>query len=160
MAQERILIVDGDVSLSEKIRDRLEVKGYLVDCARSGTEALKLQNDVRSAVASWFASEGSRFSTNFDIGSDSEEESEFKTDFGINFDFDKTARGVFDFSQADQRRLEAALTTPEGRTSIHDMLFGSQSDGLLEQLHAVLSKAEAGLETEAGSTGLFVNAWI
>ncbi|MFH1996988.1 MAG: response regulator [Candidatus Omnitrophota bacterium] len=40
MTQERILIVEGDISLSEVLKDRLEAKGYLVECARNGTEAL------------------------------------------------------------------------------------------------------------------------
>ena len=42
MVKERILIVDGDIALSEKLRTRLETKGYLVNCARSGKEALDI----------------------------------------------------------------------------------------------------------------------
>jgi trehalose/maltose hydrolase-like predicted phosphorylase/ActR/RegA family two-component response regulator len=40
MVQERILIVDSDISLSEILETRLENLGYMVDCTRSGTEAL------------------------------------------------------------------------------------------------------------------------
>ncbi|MDH3799359.1 MAG: hypothetical protein OES70_12000, partial [Desulfobacterales bacterium] len=42
------------------------------------TETEALQNEVRSAVASWFDSQGSQFNT----------------DFGIGFDFEKTQEGV------------------------------------------------------------------
>ncbi len=45
MAQERILIVDGDIPMSEMLKDRLEVKGYLVDCARTGKGALNILNN-------------------------------------------------------------------------------------------------------------------
>jgi len=40
MSQERILIVDGNVALSEVLKTRLEEMGYLVDCVSSGTEAM------------------------------------------------------------------------------------------------------------------------
>lgn len=40
MVQERILIVDGDITLSEVLKARLETMGCVVDCARSGSEAL------------------------------------------------------------------------------------------------------------------------
>ncbi|MBL7081398.1 MAG: response regulator [Candidatus Omnitrophica bacterium] len=42
MAQERILVVDGDIALSEMLKTRLEDRGYLVDCVRSGNEALDI----------------------------------------------------------------------------------------------------------------------
>ncbi|MFC1590328.1 response regulator [Candidatus Omnitrophota bacterium] len=42
MAHERILIVEGDVKFSEVLKDRLEDEGYLVECARSGREALDI----------------------------------------------------------------------------------------------------------------------
>lgn len=45
MSKERILVVDGDIALSEKLRDRLEQKGYLVSCARNGNDALEILND-------------------------------------------------------------------------------------------------------------------
>ena len=42
MAQERILIVDGDITLSEMLKTRLKARGYLVDCAHRGSEALNI----------------------------------------------------------------------------------------------------------------------
>jgi len=42
MAQERILIVDGDIELSSLLRSRLEAVDYLVDCARNGNEAIDI----------------------------------------------------------------------------------------------------------------------
>jgi len=41
MTQERILIIDGDITLSERLKTRLEALGYLVDCACNGNEALE-----------------------------------------------------------------------------------------------------------------------
>lgn len=40
MKRERILIVDSDINLLEVLKARLEAMGYLVDCVRSGSEAL------------------------------------------------------------------------------------------------------------------------
>lgn len=40
MAQERILIVDGDIAFSEVVKDRLESLDYLVDYVSTGVEAL------------------------------------------------------------------------------------------------------------------------
>ena len=45
MAQERILIVDGNIALLEILRWKLEASGYQVDCAPSGKEALDIIND-------------------------------------------------------------------------------------------------------------------
>jgi len=42
MAKERILIIDGDISLTETLRWRLEEMGYFVDCAKSGKEAFDI----------------------------------------------------------------------------------------------------------------------
>ena len=42
MAEQRILIVEGDITLSEMLKNRLKAQGYLVDCARSGNEALEI----------------------------------------------------------------------------------------------------------------------
>jgi DNA-binding response OmpR family regulator len=42
MAQERILVVDGDLELSSLLKSRLEAMDYLVDCARNGNEALEM----------------------------------------------------------------------------------------------------------------------
>ena len=42
MAKERILIIDGDISLIETLRWRLEEMGYFVDCAKSGNEAFDI----------------------------------------------------------------------------------------------------------------------
>ena len=45
MSKERILVVDGDIELSEKLRTRVEHRGYLVSCARKGKEALEVLNN-------------------------------------------------------------------------------------------------------------------
>jgi len=42
MAHERILIVDGDVFWLQMLTARLEAMDYLVDCARTGVQALKI----------------------------------------------------------------------------------------------------------------------
>jgi flagellar hook-associated protein 2 len=103
-----------------------------------------VRNDIRSAVTATFDAEGPRFDT----------------DFGIHFDFENPNTGVISFSQADQRQLEAALTSPEGRTAVHNMFFGSESNGLLDRLHGILTTAESSLEKEVGSTGIFVNTSV
>lgn len=103
-----------------------------------------VRNNIRTAVSTAFDSEGP----------------EFNTDFGINFDFEKTNDGVFKFSQADQSRFETALTTPEGQASIRNTLFGTESNGLFNQLHATLTAAGSGLEGEVDLTGLFLDVSI
>jgi len=100
-----------------------------------------VRNDIRSAVSATFNSEGPQFNT----------------DVGIQFDFQNTSEGVFNFSQADQRQLETALETSEGQASVRSVFLGSESDGLLNRLHAVLTTAESALEKEVGSTGIFLN---
>lgn len=42
MAQEKILIAEADLSLSQLLKTRLEAMGYLVRCVRTGHEALSL----------------------------------------------------------------------------------------------------------------------
>ena len=42
MAQERILIVDGDINLSEMLKAKLEAIGYIADCACNGIETLDI----------------------------------------------------------------------------------------------------------------------
>jgi hypothetical protein len=123
-----------------------------------GTETEALQNEVRSAVASWFDSEGSQFNTNLGIDSDSEEESEFNTDFGIGFDFEKTDGKVFNFSQAERNRFEDALASPQSAASVHRALFGIESGGLFNQLHSALT--EAGTDFEVDPSGLFLDVTI
>ena len=110
----------------------------------SGAETGAVRNELRSAVASWFDSEGSQFDT----------------DFGIGFDFEKTKEGVFKFTPADQSRFEAALTNPQSAASIRNALFGIESDGLFNQLHSALATAATGMESNADSTGLFLNVFI
>ncbi|MDH3882722.1 MAG: hypothetical protein OET63_00795 [Desulfobacterales bacterium] len=106
----------------------------------AGTEALR--DELRSAVTSWFDSEGPQFDT----------------DFGIGFDFEKTEESVFKFSQADRSRFEDALASPQSAAAVHSALFGTESDGLFNQLHSVLTAA--GSESDSDPTGLFVNLSI
>jgi hypothetical protein len=108
----------------------------------AGLEALR--SDVRSAVTSWFDSEGPQFNT----------------DFGIGFDFEKTEEGVFKFSPADQSRFENALASPQSAAAVHQALFGTESDGLFNQLHSALTAAATGSESKASATGLFVDLSI
>ena len=122
-----------------------------------GIETEALQNDVRSAVTSWFGSEGSQFKTNLDVDSDSEE-SEFKTDFGIGFDFEKTDRKVFKFSQDDRNRFEDALTSPQSSAAVRNALFGIESEGLFNQLHSALTAA--GTDFEVDPSGLFLDVTV
>ena len=42
MSQERILIVDGDIGLSEILKSRFEALGYLVDCTPNALEAINI----------------------------------------------------------------------------------------------------------------------
>lgn len=100
-----------------------------------------VRNDIRSAVTSWSGSEGSRFNT----------------DFGINFDFDKAQEGVFQFSRSEQQQFESALATPGGAASVRNALFGQELSGLFSQLHASLTASAADLESEGGSTGLYLD---
>lgn len=103
-----------------------------------------VRNDIRRAVRSWSGSEGSRFNT----------------DFGINFDFEKTKEGVFQFSRSEQQQFESALSNPEGAASVRNELFGQDSNGLFSQLHASLTASAADLESEGGSTGLYLDISI
>ena len=109
-----------------------------------GSETEALQNEVRSAVASWFDSEGSQFNT----------------DFGIGFDFEKTREGVFKFSQAERSQFEAALASPQSAASVSRALFGTESEGLFNQLHSALTAAGTGRELQADPTGLFLDVTI
>ena len=103
-----------------------------------------VRNGIRTAVSTSFGSEGPRFNT----------------DFGISFDFEKTEKGVFNFSRADQGRFEAALTTPEGAASVRNTLFGMESNGLFNRLHATLTASASAFESQADPTGLFLDVSI
>ena len=105
----------------------------------SGASSETVQNNVRDAVASWFDSEGPQFST----------------DFGIGFDFEKTKEGVFTFTEANRSQFEAALASPQGAAAVHQALFGTESDGLFNQLHAALTTA--GSDSQVDLTGLFLD---
>ncbi|MGW8301280.1 MAG: flagellin hook IN motif-containing protein [Desulfobacterales bacterium] len=109
-----------------------------------GSDTEALQNEVRSAVASWFDSKGSQFNT----------------DFGIGFDFEKTREGVFKFSQAERSQFEAALSSPQSAASVSRALFGTESEGLFNQLHSALTAAGTGRELQADPTGLFLDVTI
>ncbi len=110
----------------------------------SGVETGAVRNELRSAVTSWFDSEGPQFNT----------------DVGIGFDFEKANEGVFKFSQADQSRFETALTSPQGAASVRNALLGTESNGLFSQLHAALTAAGSGLEGAVDPTGLFLDVTI
>ena len=42
MSQERILIVEGDITLGEVLKTRLKALGYLADCVHTAGEALEV----------------------------------------------------------------------------------------------------------------------
>ena len=101
----------------------------------------EVRNNIRSAVAASFDSEGPRF----------------KTDFGISFDFEKTDEKVFNFTPDDRPRFEAAVTSPQGLASVRNTLFGQEPGGLFTRLHAALTEATSNLELEDRSTGLYLD---
>jgi hypothetical protein len=107
-----------------------------------------VRNDIRETVSSWSDSKGPQFDT----------------DFGIRFNFEKTDeksdKKVFNFSQTEQSRFEAALADPEGAASVRNALFGQESDGLFNQLHATLTAAASGFESNIDPTGMFLNVSI
>jgi len=103
-----------------------------------------VRNGIRAAVSITFGSEGPRFNT----------------DFGIQFDFSNNDGRVFNFSPADQHRFETTLATQKGAASVGNTLFGTESQGLLNQLHATLAAAGSGLEGEIDPTGLFLDISI
>lgn len=99
------------------------------------------RNGIRNAISSWSGSEGPQFNT----------------DFGINFDFDKTKEGVFNFGRAEQQQFKSALATPEGAAEVRNALFGQDSDGLFNRLHNSLTASAAGLESENNATGVYLD---
>ena len=103
-----------------------------------------VRQDIRDAVTSWYDSEGPRF----------------KTDFGIRFDFSDENKNIFNFSGDDQRLFEAAVSNPEGRTSVQQGLFGADPDGLFTRLHAATTHAASRLEIDVGSNGLFLDMFM
>ncbi len=78
----------------------------------------EIRNSIRSAISASFGSEGPQYDT----------------DFGIHFDFQKTEKGVFNFSQADQLRFETALATPEVGAAVRSSIFGQEPNGLFNPI--------------------------
>ena len=103
-----------------------------------------VRNDIRTVVSTTFDSQGPQF----------------ETDFGIGFNFEKTDKGVFNFSPADQSRFEAALSTPEGYAAVSNTLFGTDSGGLFDRLHAALTASATAFERQTDPTGLFLDISI
>jgi hypothetical protein len=103
-----------------------------------------VRQEIRDAVTTWFDSEGPRF----------------KTDFGIRIDFGDKDKNIFNFSGDDQRLFEAAVSNPEGRTSVQQGLFGTGPEGLFTRLHAATTSAASRLEIDVGSTGLFLDTFV
>ena len=103
-----------------------------------------VRQDIWDAVTSWYDSEGPRF----------------KTNFGIRFDFSDENKNIFNFSGDNQRLFEAAVSNPEGRTSVQQGLFGADPDGLFTRLHAATTHAASRLEIDVGSNGLFLDMFM
>jgi len=105
-----------------------------------------VRNDIRAAVSTTFDSQGPQF----------------ETDFGIGFDFEKTdkEKGVLNFSPANQSRFEAALSTPDGYAAVSNTLFGTESNGLFDRLHATLTASATAFENQADPIGLFLDVSI
>jgi hypothetical protein len=102
-----------------------------------------VRQDIRDAVATWRDSEGSQF----------------KTDVGIRLDLSDQDKPIFNFSRDDQRLFEAAISNPEGRSSVREGLFGTGSSGLLSRLHAAMTSAASRLEIDVGTTGVFLDSF-
>lgn len=100
-----------------------------------------IRNSIRSAKSESFDSEGPQYDT----------------DFGIHLDFEKTEKGVFNFSEADQLRFETALTNPEGEAAVRDALFGTESNGLFNRLHSALTAATPDSGSNGWAAGLFLD---
>ena len=105
------------------------------------TKTEGIRNNIRSAISAWSDSEGPQYDT----------------DFGIHFDFQKTKAGVFNFSEADQRRFEIALTNPDSEAAVRNTLFGKEPNGLFNQLHAGLTASIPDSDSNTGATGLFLD---
>ncbi len=117
------------------------------DTALSSSPTAKteeIRHNVRSAISASGQSEGPQS----------------KTDFGIHFDFQKTEKGVFKFSEADQRQFESALNDPEGGAAIRNALFGKEPGGLFNHLHAALTTVVPELARDAGASGIFIDVTV
>ena len=71
-----------------------------------------------------------------------------------------STKNIFNFSGDDQRLFEAAVSNPEGRTSLQQGLFGTEPEGLFTRLHAATTHAASSLEIDVGSTGLFLDTFV
>ena len=117
------------------------------DAAIKGTPGAFLEgvrNGIRAAVSTSFGSDGSQFNT----------------DFGINFDFSSNDGKVFEFSSNDRQKFETKLAAREGEASVRNTLFGSDSQGLFNQLHATLTASASAFENQSDPTGIFVDVAI
>jgi len=79
----------------------------------------EIRNSIRSAISSSFDSEGPQYDT----------------DLGIHFDFQKTEKGVFNFSEANH--FQTTLATPEGQATVRDALFGGNPTDCLTSCTAL-----------------------
>ena len=79
---------------------------------------------------------------------------------GTNFKSENSDREFVNFSETNQRQLENALTTPEGRASIRNLFFGKDFDILLDRLQANLNEALPPLENQLGTTGIFIDRMV
>jgi len=115
--------------------------------APSNAFLVSLKQDTKKAISESFESEASHF----------------KTNFGLDFDFRKMSKRIFDFSDKERSRLLSALTHKRQFREIKNLFFGPSPlkvDGLVERLRDTLKQAESDLEIKLGSaTGLFLDAW-
>lgn len=110
--------------------------------ASSSAHLGQIRDGIRSAISATFDSAGPQYDSGF----------------GIHFDFQNTEKGVFNFSEADQRRFETAWSSPESNGAVRNALFGIDSRGLFDQLHGALTSSLATQGTNA--TGLFLDITV
>ena len=99
---------------------------------------------MRDAIAKKFGSDGPLYTTAF----------------GVDFDFNTTARRVFDFSSSDHLRLSRTLQRDSG--AVRKLFLGDvsvKSDGLAERFLSVLKAARGEVNASLGSSGVLFNAF-
>ncbi|MCA9421109.1 MAG: hypothetical protein KC592_08830, partial [Nitrospira sp.] len=112
-----------------------------------GPSFAAIQFNLKAAVSDTFHSEGTRF----------------KSQAGINFNFGKSAKHVFELSLSGFSR-ELLVTKLERNPSLaNDLLFGSSAPndkGLVENLLAVATQTTNDLNAKLGLTGVFVDVLV
>ena len=122
----------------------------LFDTTRFGKESgpflTKLRQDIQTLFSEVFKTDGPQF----------------RTKFGLSFDFRTTAGKVFDISLSGVNHSLLFSRLKQDPNSVNDLLFGSLSvddDGLIENLVALATDAEASLDEQLGPTGKLIDVF-